>query len=911
MQPLIIQEKFNYLLADRQFYEPLSRYPARTQDLHDPLRRILPKNWTLEQRNLWSDVVPPDLKIAEYGWKIHVSATPAHAPAILLTVARILIEAGVSFKFISDRMLLTMVNGKRWSRGGAGKFITVYPRDTAECGDLLEKLHQATIGYWGPYILSDRRYKNSRIVHYRYGGFVPIKRADVDGKAILVIRNDAGEFVDDERTPYFNLPDGMVDPFECGQDAEDDGEVGVLKGGRYRVESPIAFSNSGGVYLARDSDNTRQVLIKEGRPFTNISSRGLDAVQLLKKEHRLLEVVADLGIAPRPYDFFIDWEHAYLVEEYLEDYVTLRHHLSRISLSLLTRPGTDESRTFYEKYCALFARLASIIGDLHQRNIIFSDLSMANVMVREGDDGTLDVKLIDFEGAYEEGVDVPTHLFTPGYSTDEMLARGMAQREDDRYALGSLMMAGLFPMNSLLTLNRNAHESYLAAFQQDFDLPRPIAGIIRRLMSENGADRPDPDEVKAVLVADYAPGPPRIGTSEVDDVDLRQVISRMLAYIDSVASFERSDRLYPADPEVFETNPLSIAHGACGVAYVMHRVRGQVDAKVIDWIRAHHIRREGYSPGLYTGLSGVAWSLLEMGQEGDAVRILDMTHDHHLLWRSPELFNGASGWGMAQLKFHSTLGRPVYLENARRVGDFLLGNRRYDEESGRGCNWEGTSGLSASLGHGAAGVALFLLYLHQATADERYLEAGREALDWVLDRAYINADGGMSWIARESNKTYTPYWRWGSSGIGQVLLRYWHIGGEERYADAIDKIQIDCDRKYTIFPGYFFGISGIGELCMDLARFPRWEGQALASIRRILAGAMLFPFERDGGLAFPGESLSRISCDFGTGSAGIALVMNRYLERDGASFMLDELLPGWSLEDRCESTPQSREAAWG
>ncbi|AWV08102.1 class III lanthionine synthetase LanKC [Marilutibacter maris] len=899
MQELIIQDKLNYLLADRQFYEPLSRYPAQQKDLHEPLRRILPSGWTLKQRNLWSDVSPPSLKLPTHGWKIHLSATPAHAPAILMSAARVLFEAGVSFKFVSDRILLSIVNGKRWNRGGAGKFITAYPRDAEECGELLEALHKATIGYWGPYILSDRRYKDSRVVHYRYGGILPIRRADTDGKSVLIIRNDDGEFVDDERTPYFNLPKGVKDPFVGEEPEVDEGDPGLLKAGRYRIESPLAFSNSGGVYLAEDTETSATVLIKEARPYTNVSSRGLDAVQLLKKEHRLLEVVADLGIAPKPYDFFMDWEHAYLVEEYFDGYATLRSYLSKNSLSLRTRPDTEVSRNFYRKYRELFTKLAAIVQSLHDRNIVFSDLSMANVMVKEGEDGGIDVKLIDFEGGYEEGVDVPTHLFTPGFSTDEMEMRGMATRADDCYALGSLMMAGLFPMNAMLALNRAAHETYLQSFQRDFGLPDSIADLIRRLMSVDAGKRPNPADIIAVLSVEFSPAEPRIGTTEVDDIDLAGTTSRILDYVDSVASFDRADRLYPADPAVFETNPLSIAHGACGVAHVMHRIRGQVDGRVIDWIRSRDVVRESYSPGLFMGLSGIAWSLLEMGCTEDARRMLDMTRDHHLLWRSPELFNGMAGWGMAQLRFFASLGDEAFLQSAIQAGDRLLDSRKFEQDEAKGCYWENGIGMSDSLGHGGAGVALYLLYLAQASGERKYLEAGRQALEWVLGNSLVNADGGMSWIARDSNRSYTPYWRWGSSGIGRTLLRYWHATGDERYASALDQVQIDCDRKYTIFPGYFFGISGICEMFLDMARFPRWEAQAQNSVRRLLAGCMLFPFERDGGLAFPGESLNRISCDFGTGGAGIALVMNRYLKRDGASFMLDELLSGWHAEDRC------------
>ena len=44
------------------------------------------------------------------------------------------------------------------------------------------------------------------------------------------------------------------------------------------------------------------------------------------------------------------------------------------------------------------------------------------------------------------------------------------------------------------------------------------------------------------------------------------------------------------------------------------------------------------------------------------------------------------------------------------------------------------------------------------------------------------------------------------------------------------------------------------------------------------------------GIAFPGDSLSRLSCDYGTGSAGVALFLNRLLGRQKSDFMLDPLL---------------------
>lgn len=852
----------------------------------------------MQSRGFWCDCMRSDAELPAQGWKIHLSATPAHATGILMTVARILFAQNVPFKFVVDRTLLMVANGKRWHRGSAGKFITVYPRDTAQCGELLETLHQATIGYWGPYILSDRRYANSRIVHYRYGGLLPIKRLDVTGRSTHVIQDADGSYVEDERNAYFHLPPGIEDPFErFSPPTQDDAEPGTLKSGRYRIDKMLAISNSGGVYLAFDSANSRNVVIKEARPYTNVSVRGLDAIQLLKKEHRLLGVLSGAGIAPEPYDFFFDWEHAYLVEEYLEGGVTIRESMTAMSLLLRTRPTQEDSRIFYRRYRAMFSKLAEIVGILHDRHIVFSDLSMANVIVFEQDGDMVDMKLIDFEGAYERDVDLPTHLFTPGFSSEEAIEKGMADKPDDYYAIGGLLMSGLFPMNSLLSLNRSAHEAYLKACETDFDFPPEISQVIRDLLDADPKRRPEPGRVVDVLSKQHDPRPPHIGTGQLDAVDVDDVVERTIAYCDSVADYGREDRLYPADPMVFDSNPLSIAHGACGIAYVGHRVRGRVEPRALEWILSRRIDASLPS-GLYIGLSGIAWSLLEMGLEEKAREAISATENHPLLWRSADVFNGAAGWGMAQLRFFMATGDQAYLDRAREAGRFLIDTREIATTAKGRSFWTVPEGVSASFGHGASGVALFLLYLYLATKDESFLEVGREGIEWAISKGFPNPNGGMSWFARDTTPSYTPYWRWGSSGIGRTVLRYWHVTGEPRFRDLMEEIHLDCDHKYTIFPGYFFGTAGICEMYMDMARFSRWETMALQTTRKLLSGCLLFPVERPGGLAFPGESLSRISCDFGTGGAGIALVMHRYRNRCGASFMLDDLIPEWPRADQ-------------
>ncbi|HEY0515126.1 MAG TPA: class III lanthionine synthetase LanKC [Thermoanaerobaculia bacterium] len=883
---MLVEDSFFYLHADAEFFEPLERYLARAGDFLEPVRRIVPDDWRLSRKSIWLHCSPPGVELPPHGWKIHLSATPANSPAVLTTAARLLVRAEVPFKFAADKAILLLLNGKRWSRGGAGKFVTIYPADTAQCGQLLESLHQALIGYTGPYILSDRRYRDSGVVHYRYGGILPTRRLDVTGRGIPILQLQDGQVVDDERLPFFNLPEGMSDPFASGPELSDPDAEGTLKHGRYAVQSVIGFSNPGGVYVALDQETGRKVLIKEARPFTNVSPQGTDAVWLLKKEHRLLTLLEDTGIAPRPLDFFKDWEHYYLVEEFVEGTV-LRSFLVQHSLGLRTRASSEHVAEFFRRYRKLFIRIIEALQTVHERGIVFSDLSYYNVIVMS--DGE-EVRLIDFEGAFEQGIDIPVVLYTPGFAPSQVVEEGAARREDDYFALGGLMLAGLFPANSLLMLNPRAHEPFLQAMIRDIGVSAELATVIQDLLVQDRSRRPDLSAALQALAEDQTPSEPEHHPFEAGrDEECAGLLDRMAGFILSTADFSRQDRLFPADPEVFETNPLSVAHGACGVAYALQRITGKVPQDVLDWIQSRPLVPEEYPPGLYVGLSGIAWVLLELGLRKRAEEVMGMANGHPLKWRSPDLFHGASGWGMSQLRFFLATGDEAYLARAEEAGRFLETSRKEEEDR---CWWPSAQGdVCCGLAHGASGVSLFLLYLYLVTRNERYLSLGHKGLRFVAAEGFRNADGGLTWKAKEGEPTYTPYWRWGSAGIGMTLLRYRQaLGDSIAETSLLPDLFIDVDRKYTIFPGRFFGLAGLGEFHLDLAELGEDRELALTAARRALAGILLFQLPRPGGLAFPGDSLARISCDFGTGSAGIALFVHRLLKGGRPAFMLDELL---------------------
>lgn len=290
-----------FTLVDREFYETIDRYQFNPKDYLDIVRGIVGKERRFGRKGIWMHCVSPQGEHPDQGWKIHVSATPKNAQEVLKSVVPIVHRTNTNFKFAIDSRILLLMNGKNWARGGAGKFITIYPSSTEGFLSLLEELHAATSSFEGPYILSDRRYPASKVIHYRYGGLQLRDRFDIKGEKTPVIVSPYGEEVADRRTPFFQLPPWASDPVQPLEPPE---TSVTLKDGRYKVEQALSFSNCGGVYQAIDSETGEKVIIKEARPHLGWTSLGNDAISLLEKEYRLLKKLESTGVAPRPIDLF-------------------------------------------------------------------------------------------------------------------------------------------------------------------------------------------------------------------------------------------------------------------------------------------------------------------------------------------------------------------------------------------------------------------------------------------------------------------------------------------------------------------------------------------------------------------------------------------------------------------------------
>jgi serine/threonine protein kinase len=883
-----------YRLFHPDYPENVAAYSPQTNDFHDWIQSHLPEGWHIQRQGMWFYCASSRQRLPLQGWKIHVSATRSNSLNVLKKVASLLFKYdAVSFKFALDRSLLSLFNSKSWPRGSSGKFITIYPSDSRHFLELIEEVGQATAGMRGPYILSDHRYNASQVVFYRYGGIRKHTALNVKGEKIPVLKQPDGSEVPDQRLPYPTTPAWEAPVIPVGNISQDSKPV-VLLHARYRIDRAISFSSAGGVYLAHDNQTGKSVVVKEARPFINAAADDYDAIELLKKEYRLLKVVADTGIAPQPVDLFQEWEHWFLVEEFIEGIAMSRHSAAH-NILFRTRPDEHD----YSEWRVMFTRLAEhllrIVRILHGRKIVFADLSSENLIVTP--DGGL--KIIDFEGAHELGVDRLANIYTPGFGSHHRVTGGPAREEDDYYSAGAVLLAYLLPVNGLLHLNPQARRGLISSLRDDAQLPESLADLINNLM-----DLPESNSAQRPTVEAFPLPAPRESSLTVQrtSFDYETLLDDIVTHLNGVADYQRQDRLYPADPRIFSTNPLSLAYGAGGVAYALHKITGNVPHRAIDWILQHRITSADYPPGLYLGMSGIAWSLLEIGLTESAEEIFQPTFQHDLLFQSMDLFHGMAGWGMTALRFLQVTGKEVYLEQARRAGDRLIASC---SKSNRGWFWKSSDECPLGLAHGSSGAALFLLHLYLVTKNEHYWTAGLNALDFDLAAATQTKDGGLSWNETvESTSPLYPYWRFGSAGIGMVTLRFQRLLGSLKYQSILEQIFIDTDRKYAVFPGRFTGLAGLGEFLLDMHDHSG-EHRFLESANKVAEGIMHFRVKRNGS-SFPGELLSRLCCDYGTGSAGIALFLNRLLGKQKGDFMLDELFGGPAGKaGRCEVSGQA------
>lgn len=870
---------FLYTFAHPEFYETVGRCDIAPR-YGEIVRSILPIEWSVARSDMWLMAQCATSAIPRQGFKIHLSATVVNAEEMLRRVVPACEREHASFKIIADVRLLYIAGSKSFGRGASSKFVTIYPPCSATFERLIEELHQRTRDLDGPYILSDMRYRDSRVVFYRYGGFQRMSVLRVTGIRDSVIYDPAGEYILDSRPPFYQLPSWIADPFG-NQTIEAEDHCVLNK--RYEVEAPLAFSNRGGVYRAKDLLTGDTVVVKEARPLTSTwAAEGvmIDAVSTLRREHAILERLQVLAVVPRVVEIFDEWEHVFLVQEFVGG-TPLSSYRARLDVALIPFTGElTKKRLFCTKFRTIGLHLLRAISEIHRLGIVLGDLSPNNVLI---DPDTLEVRLIDLESATaSDGSSKTNRLWatwaTPGFEAPGRRERGVVTAEDDFYALGMLLFSLVIPVQSLLELDLQSRQRILERVDEAVALPREIVSVIGALADGNATEATD-----VLLHWNIERSTRRLPeaitnqvTSEVAGT-LRKAVERIASYIVSWSDCHRRDRLWPSDYAVFQTNPLNVAFGACGTALFLKDAVGDVPSEVLQWLLSLRVDNRSYPPGLYLGVSGIAEAFYELGAQDRAFELMKLVPESDLRFADPTVFHGSAGCGLANLRLFNVTGDGAWLERAVEAGEHLCNAA---ELRTAGCCWRNSADGQVHFGfaYGASGIGLFLLYLHQATNETRFLEYARKAMTFETENAVL-LDGEHRWVAREGDQLTEPYWLHGAAGVGSSLIRFFHMLGDEAYLHLAEQAAVAAYSRLSVMPGQFQGLSGIGEFMLDMYLFTG-NGLYLTRALDVARSILCFGIDKKEGLAFPGQHLIRVSTCFAYGSAGVGAFLHR-LDRFG------------------------------
>ncbi len=884
------QPFFAYSVLNPDFYENLDNY-APAPELRQLVVGWIPSDWEIHARGFWTNSAPRGYKFLQQGWKIHVSAVAWTARETLERTVPLLAERGLAFKFTSDEAMLRLSLSKSWSRAGAGKFMAIYPRSDEEFLEAIEALHMVTSDLRGPYILSDRPYKDSRVIFYRYGEHVSRRQVEATGFQTPVIEAPDGSWQPDERTGYFRLPAWVRDPVSDRSPIAPPGEGGVLLHDRYRVRSALRFGATGGIYNATDTQTGLEVVVREARPLLGTFQDDTDSFKLLHKEARILQRLGPAGLLPQFVDLFQEWEHLFLVQERIEALSLWGYAIN----FYFARPDQTPAESF-SMFRATALKLILALRTVHQHGVILRDLTRNNTLVTPDDR----IRFIDLEFAHEVGRgESVLWVQTPGYASPQQVRSLDPTFQDDHYSLGALLLDILTFNAGGLDLNRPGILAALDLTLRDLRLPAGLASMIRGLTELDPAERWDLDRAEELLLQlpeprDHQPlfhhlgrVPERPRPSEDLRSEIRETQEGVVRFIHSKTRLSRQDALWPSSAEVFFTNPVSVQYGASGTAFLLLRAEGRVPEEVLDWITAR-AESSPCPPGLARGLAGVALLLLECGRSEQALRLLELGAGSPLLEQEKGLYFGVAGWGLAQLHFWHWLGQPRFLEEAVRIGGFLSETAR---RVPAGVTWAAPERSPHGLVDGPSGVALFLLHLAAATEEPEFLELALEALRFDLsDKQELGAH--LLWYPYTNappNEPKSPHLWFGTAGIGAVLVRAYAMTGDAEIRDWVERCAASVAERYTNKIWHDFGLAGFGELLLDCYAYLGDENYLNTAF--YLAEPLLsHRVSRAEGFAFLGQDHQRICCDHGWGAAGIGLFLQRLLEPSTPRlFMIDNL----------------------
>lgn len=324
-------------------------------------------------------------ELEEFGFKIHISATINNYKQVFDVVSELLEQEGAMYKYLSDVNKIYKNFSETESLAESGKFITIYPRNREDCIDLLEKIYQKLpYDLQGIYILSDRNYKNSNNIFYRFGCNIVNEKNLIDGFPTMY--GPDGEIWQDYQKVYFDLPK-WVEDIQEPQIFTD-----TYMSDNYEINSILKSSNGGNIYLANQKESTERVIIKECRNHI-LSHENIEKRELREKEWIISSKF--IKYSPKPLEKINEWTNGYFIYEFI-DGVALKDFVDDYNLYFYSKNDITKNYFKFLTLLKIFEKLIELVGYFHQENIVLNDIHPDNIIITN----MLELYFVDLENSY-------------------------------------------------------------------------------------------------------------------------------------------------------------------------------------------------------------------------------------------------------------------------------------------------------------------------------------------------------------------------------------------------------------------------------------------------------------------------------------------------------------------------------
>lgn len=844
---------FNYLMGNSKYFKKYN--PNNNED--GKVYRVtteLPNHCfnTIQENSPWKFYGFKNQNYKEQGWKIHVSATLNNAQEILEIISKKLIEDEIPFKHIIDEPSLHNLNSKIGNRVSSGKFIAIYPPTDEKFLELLDTLYYLVKDFeGGPYILNDKCWKDSNI-YYRYGGF----KSMYNEKGELCIKDELGKLIPDYRQPYYQVPN-FVKKFDEFLDSknniiDESEENHKLK--EYEFQKVLRFTNGGGIYLGERKSDNKKVVIKEARPKVGLDGLKIDAIERQEVEYKALTTLADVEGIVDVIDYFKCWKHNFLVEEFVEG-------LSLHAWIATNYPFHHQSdnKQYLTKVRNIILTLVNIVETMHSKNVGMGDIQPANIIITPD----LNVKLIDFESAYDKDEQRRSAMHTLGFYDN----KNKTHKERDWYAVKRILRFCVLPIGPITAIEQN-----ISSYQNEW--VKREYGEDFYIFFKEIEDKCDEHlaETKEIKINEYNDKTIEINEYNDKRMKLNEKINSIIQGLGEgiLKNLVPEDRLIHGDIRQFEMpgGKTNVLTGGTGAALSLYR-SGIIDQNIIDWIEEYLIKNMHSEDqlGLFTGKTGIATTLYELGYKNDAMKLFNSVVDNYNL-DDISLRSGLAGIGLSLVSLYLEDNNSLYLDEAKKVVTHI--NDFVNQEKNLSVNdW---SAIPIGLIDGWSGVSLFYSVMYSITNDRHFYFMAKDFIERDLKNTKEDNDIQILQTIDEKERLL-PYLSGGSIGIGVAIWYLNHVSGEKHYQKELEYIVNLNGTKCTFSGGLLDGAGGF--LILSLIE----EGEIdVKNIQSSIDRLDLFLIYKENHILFPGNFCYRLSDDLYSGSSGIILALKGILE---------------------------------